>query len=83
MGNGLAAWFGWPTSAKIEALRGDWYDAPDAAAQKKATDAIQLAAFEEVPYIPLGQYFQPIALRDGLTGIIDSPFPIFWNVRKG
>jgi peptide/nickel transport system substrate-binding protein len=82
MGNGQSAWFGWPTSPKIEALRGAWYDAPDAAAQKRATDAIQLAAFEEVPYIPLGQYFQPIAVRDGLTGVLDSPFPIFWNVKK-
>ena len=83
MGNGTAAWFGWPTSPKIEALRSDWYEAPDAAAQKTATDAIQLVAFEEVPYIPLGEYFQPIVVRDGVTGVLDSPFPIFWNVRKG
>lgn len=83
MGNGAAAWFGWPTSPRIETLRGEWYDATDAAAQKTATDAIQAAALEEVPYIPLGEYFQPIAIRDGLTGVLDSPFPIFWNVKKG
>lgn len=82
-GNGAAAWFGWPTSPRIEALRTAWYDAPDAAAQKAATDAIQMAAWEEVPYIPLGQFFQPIAVRDGVTGVLPSPFPIFWNVRKG
>ncbi len=83
MGNGGAAWFGWPTSPGIEALRGDWYGAADAAAQKKATDAIQAEALQEVPYIPLGQFFQPIAVRDTISGVLESPFPIFWNVKKG
>ena len=83
MGNGQAAWFGWPTSPRIEQLRTDWFDAPDPAAQRRATDAIQEAVWEEVPYIPLGQFFQPIATRAGLSGILSSPFPIFWNVRKG
>ena len=83
MGNGQSAWFGWPDNPEIEALRAQWYDAPDAAAQKKATDEIQRAAFRKVPYIPLGQYFQPIAVRDTVSGVLESPFPIFWNVRKG
>ena len=82
MGNGPAAWFGWPSSPGIEKLRGEWYDAPDATAQKKATDAIQVEALQEVPYIPLGQFFQPIAVRDNVTGVLSSPFPIFWNVKK-
>ena len=82
MGNGQAAWFGWPTSPRIEDLRNAWYEASDAAARKKITDAIQLAVFEEVPYIPLGQFFQPIAVRDTISGVLDSPFPIFWNVKK-
>jgi peptide/nickel transport system substrate-binding protein len=83
MGNGQAAWFGWPDNPVIEAERSAWYDAPDAAAQRKATDAIQIAALKAVPYIPLGQFFQPIAVRDTITGVLDSPFPIFWNVQKG
>ena len=82
MGNGAAAWFGWPSSPGIEKLRGEWYDAPDAAAQKKATDAIQTEALAEVPYVPLGQFFQPIAVRDNVSGVLSSPFPIFWNVKK-
>ena len=83
MGNGLNAWFGWPTSPKIEALRDAWYDASDFAAQKQACDEIQRAVFQEVPYIPLGQFFQPIATRQSVSGILKSPFPIFWNVKKG
>ena len=31
LGNGQNAWFGWPTSPRIEQLRTDWFNAPDAA----------------------------------------------------
>ena len=82
MGNGPKAWFGWPDSPRIEALRDAWFNAPDAAAQKQATDGIQAAVWDEVPYIPLGQFFQPIAIRANVTGILDSVFPILWNARK-
>ncbi|MEJ1977833.1 MAG: ABC transporter substrate-binding protein [Acetobacteraceae bacterium] len=82
IGSGEQAWFGWPTSPRIEQLRNDWFDAPDAAAQKKATDAIQMAVWDEAPYVPLGQFFQPVAIRSNISGILPSPFPIFWNVQK-
>ena len=82
MGNGQSAWFGWPSSPGIEKLRDEWYTAPDAAARKQVTDALQKEAFQEVPYVPLGQYFQPIAIRDTISGVLSSPFPIFWNVKK-
>ena len=83
LGNGLNAWFGWPTSPVIEGLRTDWFDAPDDAARRRATDAIQQAVWAEAPYVPLGQFFQPAAMRGAVTGVLDSPFPIFWNVAKG
>ena len=53
-GNGKGAWFGWPDDPKIEALRDAWFNAPDLAAQKKVGAEIQLQAFENVPYYPLG-----------------------------
>jgi peptide/nickel transport system substrate-binding protein len=82
LGNGGNAWFGWPNNPSIEKLRTEWYDAPDAAAQKKATEALQEEVWKLVPYIPLGEYFQPIVVRDTISGVLDSPFPIFWNVKK-
>ena len=42
-----------------------------------------MAVWDEVPYVPLGQFFQPAAMRDNVTGVLDSPFPIFWSARKG
>ncbi len=82
MGNGQSGWFGWPTSPRIEELRNAWYEAPDPATQKRITDDIQRAVLDEVPYIPLGQFFQPIAVRDTISDILDSPFPILWNAKK-
>jgi peptide/nickel transport system substrate-binding protein len=83
IGSGANAWFGWYDSPKMEQLRTDWFNAPDAAAQKKATDAIQELVWQDVPYVPLGQFFQPAAMRDTITGVVDSPFPIFWGAKKG
>ena len=56
-GNGKQAWIGWPTSPRLEALRQDWLDAPDLAAQKAVCRQVQSQAFEDVPYVPLGDYY--------------------------
>lgn len=68
-GNGNDAWFGWPTSPRLETLREAWFDAPDLPAQKKIADQIQAQFFEDVPYIPLGQYLPSTAYRRGLSDI--------------
>jgi peptide/nickel transport system substrate-binding protein len=80
-GNGTNGWFGWPTDPKLEELRAAWFAAPDVAAQKKIGEEIQAEAFESVPYLPLGEYFQPTAYSKSLTGMLKG-MPIFWNVSK-
>ena len=64
-GNGANGWFGWPTEPKLEEMRAAWFSAPDTATQKKIGEQIQAEAFESVPYLPLGEYFQPTALYKG------------------
>jgi peptide/nickel transport system substrate-binding protein len=81
-GQGEKGWFGWYTSQKMEDLRSAWFDAPDLAAQKKVAEQIQMLVWEDVPYYPLGQGFQPLARRNGVTDIVRSPFPLFWNAKK-
>ena len=81
-GNGLAAWPGWPTMPKVEEMRMAWFDAPDMAAQQKIAADIQAEAFREVPYLPLGSYFQPWSYRTNLSGVLGG-MPLFWNVKKG
>ena len=80
-GNGLAAWPGWPTMPKVEALRSEWLDAPTLAEQQRIAREIQVEAFQEVPYIPVGSYLQPWAYRSGISGVLNG-MPLFWNVKK-
>jgi peptide/nickel transport system substrate-binding protein len=68
-GNGKDAWFGWPTAPKLESLREAWFDAPDLDAQKRLGVEIQEQFFQDLPYIPLGQYLGDTAYRRGLTDV--------------
>jgi peptide/nickel transport system substrate-binding protein len=79
--NGANAWIGWPDIPKIEALREAWFDAPDLADQQKIARDIQATAFDELPYLPLGQYLQATAYSTKLTGVLNG-FALFWNVKK-
>lgn len=81
-GTGQTAAIGWPTSETIEALRDQWLDAPDTAARKKLADDLQRQAFIDLPYVPLGQYFNQTSYKPSLTGVLDG-VPVFWNVKKG
>lgn len=80
-GNGPKASAGWPDSPAIESIRDRWLEASDLDQQKTIAKELQLQALKDVPYVPAGQYFQPIAYRKNVTGI---PFgvPQFANVRK-
>ena len=52
------------------------------ASQKAIAQEIQLQAMQDVPYVPAGQYFQPVAYRKNLTGMLNG-VPVFTNLRKG
>ncbi len=80
--NGPAANTGWPTDPKLEALRSKWLDTADTAGQQAIARQIQEQAFESLPFIPLGQWFGPQAYSSKLSGIIHSPFTLFWNVKR-
>jgi peptide/nickel transport system substrate-binding protein len=79
-GAGAGGYAGWADIPRIEALRAAWFDAPDLAAQQAICRDMQLEAIRQVPYYPLGQYFQPTAYRKTVTGVLDG-FAVFWNVR--
>jgi peptide/nickel transport system substrate-binding protein len=79
--DGEKAWVGWPTSARIEELRSAWIEATDFDTQKRICRDLQMQVWQDVPYIPTGQYLQPIAYNRGLTDILRG-FPLFYNVRR-
>ncbi len=80
-GNAGDAWFGWPNSPGLEALRNDWFEAPDDAAQRRVGAEIGRVFFEEVPYWPLGQYFVESAYRRGLR-VERRGLSLALNVRR-
>jgi peptide/nickel transport system substrate-binding protein len=76
-------WFGWAEDAKIEELRDKFARSASPDEQKKIAADIQKQAYEQVIYIPLGQYLIPTGWRKSLTGILDGPAtPVFWNIDK-
>jgi peptide/nickel transport system substrate-binding protein len=76
---GDGTYMGWPTNPRIESLRDEWLDATDVPARQRIAAEIQVQAFEDVPYIPLGLFYSQTAHR-GLADVL-SGFPMFWNVR--
>jgi peptide/nickel transport system substrate-binding protein len=80
-GNGNAL-NGWCDSPAIEKLREEWFAASKAEDQAAVAARIQQQAFQDVPYIPLGQIAQLTALRSDLSGMIKG-VPVFWNIRRG
>ncbi len=74
--------FGWAEDAEVERLKGEFLKETDAAKRKAIVDAISKRAFEVVLYVPLGQLQFPAAYRKSLTGVLDGPVPVFWNVEK-
>ncbi|HWK45221.1 MAG TPA: ABC transporter substrate-binding protein [Stellaceae bacterium] len=79
---GDKAWFGWPKSDLVQQLIGEWYDAPDAAAEKAAIAKINKASFDLVTYAPTGFFLINQAWRKNVTGVVKAPFPMFWGVQK-
>jgi peptide/nickel transport system substrate-binding protein len=76
-------WFGWADDPKIEQLKDAFARAATPEEQKKIAADIQKEAYDQVIYIPLGEYTQPSAWRKSLTGVLDGPAtPVFWNIDK-
>jgi peptide/nickel transport system substrate-binding protein len=76
-------WFGWAEDAKIEKLKDEFARSSSPEEQKKIAAEIQKEAYDQVIYVPLGQFVQPSAWRKSLTGVLDGPAtPIFWNIDK-
>jgi peptide/nickel transport system substrate-binding protein len=73
---------GWACDPELEALVGRWMRETDPVKRHAMIETIQARAFESLPYIPFGQFFQPIAFRKNVTGVIEASVPVYWNIDK-
>jgi len=80
VGDCEGAWFGWYCSKRMEELRAEWARTQDAEKRKQLVEEIQKLAYEEVPYVPLGQATVPDAYRKHVKGVLPFTSPVFWNV---
>src|SRR5256714_296432 len=79
-GAGDGAWFGWPENGRIEELKIQWARATDRARQKQLAEEIQKIAYDEGMDVPVGQWGLPTAYRKSVSGVLQFPAPLFWNV---
>ncbi|MFC3126343.1 ABC transporter substrate-binding protein [Pseudoroseomonas globiformis] len=79
-GNGRRSIVGWPASERLETLRDRWFDTPPEE-QAVLGREMQRVAFEDVPFIPIGLFYQNTAYRGDITGMVKGA-PVFWNLRR-
>jgi peptide/nickel transport system substrate-binding protein len=80
-GQGERGWFGWYSNPRVEELAAQWLQAGTEAEQKMLAEAIQKESFNQVPVLPLGQFFIRTAHR-GLRDVLKGTSPYFWHVRR-
>jgi len=78
------AWFGWPCSPRASrALEELGNLSAGTETFKKSLTEYHTALMENIPYVPLGETFLYAAYRkDRLSGIIETPHTVFWNLVK-
>src|SRR5260370_1196736 len=79
---GENAWFGWPTDDELVKLRTAFADETDPAKRKELAVAMQGRVAEYPTHAFLGQWYAPVAMRKNITGMLESPVTIFWNIEK-
>ncbi len=81
-GLGTTGWFGWYEDAEIEKNARAWLLALTQAERDAAADAFQRRAFENVPFVPIGQFQIRTAMRRSLAGQIEATGAFMWNIRR-
>src|SRR5215467_4153845 len=76
------AMFGWPCDKEIESLRDQFARETDPAKLKPIAEAVQVRVTQYPTHIHLGQWYQPVAVRKNVEGMIEAPVSVFWNVEK-
>ena len=76
------ALFGWPCDETIEKLRDQFSKESDPAKQKQIAIELQKYWVEHPTHVHLGEWYQPIALRADIDGVMIAPATAFWNMSR-
>ena len=75
-----AGWFGWAEDEKLEQARKDFATAQTEEERMEAAKRAQERLWAIGASGEVGQYFQPVAYRKNVDGLIRSPVQFFWNI---
>ena len=73
---------GFMKSEAVEALYGRWLDAPDDAVRRSLASQVQAQLAEAVPFVPMGQYFDPTVYRRSISNMTPGGLIRFWGLTK-
>jgi peptide/nickel transport system substrate-binding protein len=74
--------FGWPCDETIEKLKNAYQIENDPLKRKTIIEDISKAAWNSLPSVLTGMYFNAIARRANITGVVKAPHLVFWNADK-
>jgi peptide/nickel transport system substrate-binding protein len=77
---GITPWFGFYTNPRMDELRMRWAREVDPVKRKQLVDEIQRLAYEDAPFVNLGQFFTIRAAQKYVKGVINHPVPFLWNI---
>ena len=75
-------WFGWSCDEELEKRRLAYLNAKTSQEKRGAIDSLQERFFQVVPIVPLGQFTRPVATRSNISGLLNAPYLVVWNVEK-
>jgi peptide/nickel transport system substrate-binding protein len=80
--NGPNAMNGWPDVPRIEELKAKFARTSDKTELKRIAEELQKLVVDEATFQPVGQYDILSAYSTKLSGVLDAPLPLFWNIKK-
>ena len=72
---------GWPCDEDAERLRQAFLDAAEVE-RPAALEVLHRHLAQVQPYVVMGQYDQPVAMRSNVSGFLESPVILYWNLDK-
>jgi peptide/nickel transport system substrate-binding protein len=73
---------GWSCDSRIPILMTKFVKTDSAEDRKKIAAEIQTVAYELTPAVMWGQFTIPAGYRSGLANLVQSSYPMFWQVEK-
>ena len=78
----VGGWFGWAKDDELESMRDAYALETDPGKQVAIAKAVQERAYRVGMAFPTGQFNIPTATAPALSGMLEAPAPVFWNIEK-